>query len=178
MSNIETTMMGLRAKTPQNVLQMKWMELKLAEARTFTDINKTHNMTTLNGTSASTMASLSTIVEEMRKSKNVGRNQDEGKSHYKCYKVSNTPHNKHFLCTNLIVTNQPGFYGFSINNCVCLHVSLCFDLYFCLRFSVHLNYQKDTLQRTALTAIVRVTIREDSFQTVPQDDQWVHSHLL
>lgn len=80
MSEIETMMMGLRTKTPQNVLEMKWFELKQAEARTFADLSKTHNVTGLNGTSASTLQSLSTIVEEMRKSKKVGRSHDEGES--------------------------------------------------------------------------------------------------
>lgn len=77
-SKIETMMMGLKAKTPQNILKMKWGELKLVEARTFAEVNKTQNMTGMNGTSASTLASLSTIVEDMKNSKKAGRSHDEG----------------------------------------------------------------------------------------------------
>lgn len=80
MSKIETMMTGLRGKTPQNILQMKWSELKQLDARTFAEVNKTQNLTGLNGTTASTLASLSTIVEEMRNNKKAGRSQDEGKS--------------------------------------------------------------------------------------------------
>lgn len=80
MSKVETMMTGLRGKTPQNILQMKWSELKQVDARTFAEVNKTQNLTGLNGTTASTLASLSTIVEEMRNNKKAGRSQDEGKS--------------------------------------------------------------------------------------------------
>uniref|UniRef100_A0A336LFA5 CSON008238 protein n=1 Tax=Culicoides sonorensis TaxID=179676 RepID=A0A336LFA5_CULSO len=77
-SKIENLMHGLRAKTPLNVLQMKWKDVKEAEGKTLADINKTHNATNMNGTSTSTLASLSTIAEEMRKSKKVGHSHDEG----------------------------------------------------------------------------------------------------
>ncbi|XP_063709988.1 borealin-like isoform X2 [Culicoides brevitarsis] len=79
LSEIETIMMGLRTKTPQNILQMKLGELREAEARTFADLNKTGlNKTGANGSSGSTLASLSVIVEEMRKSKRAGgRSHDE-----------------------------------------------------------------------------------------------------
>uniref|UniRef100_A0A336MY84 CSON008238 protein n=1 Tax=Culicoides sonorensis TaxID=179676 RepID=A0A336MY84_CULSO len=78
-SKIENLMHGLRAKTPLNVLQMKWKDVKEAEGKTLADINKTHNATNMNGTSTSTLASLSTIAEEMRKSKKVGHSHDEAR---------------------------------------------------------------------------------------------------
>lgn len=63
-------------------------------------------------------------------------------------------------------------------NCVCLHVFF-FVLFVLLYLSVsdspvHFNYQKDTLQRMARTAIVPVMILEGLFLAVllPLDVQW------
>lgn len=77
-NEIEGAMMRLRNKTPQNVLHMKMGDLRKAEARTFSDLSKTINVTTHNGTSVSTLTSLSVIAEEMRKSKKGGQSHDEG----------------------------------------------------------------------------------------------------
>lgn len=63
-----------------------------------------------------------------------------------------------------------------------MFVSLCFcvSLFLCPILRVHFNYQKDTLQRMARTAIVPVMIMEEFLRAVPlpMDDQWALWHLL